>query len=364
MIDPLLFIEVLKRNDITFFSGVPDSILRGFCDALASTNESVVAVNEGSAVALSVGYHLATGCIPLVYMQNSGLGNAINPLSSLAHKNVYSIPMILLIGWRGEPGVPDEPQHMVAGSFTTALLDMLDIPWKVLHDGTVSVDDVISVAVNTARETNHPYALLVSKGVIGGKQTAVNNEEFLSRSEALTIISQALPGNSRIFSTTGKLSRELIPNKRHTIFMNVGAMGHVSQIALGYHLQTGETVYIFDGDGSLLMHMGGMMTIAHKSKGNIRHILFNNNCHESVGITRTGLLDTQICDVALSLGYKYAKRVESASDIRQAIDEIQQVSGPAFLEVVINTSSSEDLPRPQKSLVEYKRLFMDVLKHG
>ncbi|NHZ86544.1 MAG: phosphonopyruvate decarboxylase, partial [Planctomycetia bacterium] len=284
-IQPLKFFKLLVNNNVEFFTGVPDSLLKQLClciDDNVSKDKHIIAANEGNAIALATGFHLGTGDIALVYMQNSGLGNAVNPLLSLADPEVYSIPMLILIGWRGEPGVKDEPQHVKQGKIQLRLLDSIN-----LHHDIISADDTkweqkIIKGINTAITKNCPYAIIIKKGTFD-KYNVVENKiksELMTREEALEILLRNIPNDAVIVSTTGKTSREIFEireknNEPHfKDFLTVGSMGHCSSIALGIALaQPERKVICIDGDGAFLMHMGGLATIGKSQPSNFYHIL-------------------------------------------------------------------------------------------
>ena len=285
MIPPKLIFEVFTNNGINFFTGVPDSLLKEFCryvDSNTSDINHIIAANEGCAIGIGTGYHLETGKIPLIYLQNSGLGNTINPLLSLADNEVYSIPLILLIGWRGEPGVRDEPQHIKQGRVTKSILNSIEIPFKIINS---NIDESLSNtewAINLAKKTNSPVALLVRKNSF--QQLNINDEsqvnQLMRREEAIEIITKNIPNNSTIVSTTGMISRELYEQRvinnqdRSNDFLTVGSMGHASQIALGIAISNkSRNIICLDGDGSLLMHLGGITNIGGSKKINYIHIV-------------------------------------------------------------------------------------------
>ena len=295
MITPEKFYKALNENSITFFAGVPDSLLKSFCAYLSdhtSLEKNIITANEGGAVALAAGHYLATGQPGLVYMQNSGLGNAVNPLTSLADEKVYSIPLLLLIGWRAEPGVKDEPQHAKMGEITLKMLETLKIPYRVLGD---NFEKTIREAKDYMIKNSAPFAIVVKKDTFESYpparlSLAVDNSGLLSREEAIKTIVPLLEDDNVIVSTTGMASRELFElrerNKQghERDFLTVGSMGHASQIALGIALEKpSQPVYCFDGDGAVIMHMGHLAIIGQVKPENFRHIVFNNLVHDSVG---------------------------------------------------------------------------------
>lgn len=360
MINPKNFLNFLKEVDITFFTGVPDSLLKDFLlclDEKIDKKNHIISANEGGAVALAAGYYIGIGNIPLVYMQNSGLGNAVNTLTSLTHSRVYGIPMILLIGWRGEPGRHDEPQHMVQGEVTTSLLDLLNIKYSILPNNNKDAKEIISMARKTSISDQSPYALIVKKNTFSayGKKIKQTYKEELTRERALNIILAQAEENAIFVSTTGMLSRELfevrenLKQKHDRDFLTVGSMGHASQIALGISLkQTNKIVYCLDGDGAALMHLGCWSVVGHNAFSNFRHILFNNGVHESVGGQSTsGKVDFQA--TADSCGYKYELKAQSELELKDSLAKLENHQGPSFLEIQIKPGSRKNLSRPTKT---------------
>ncbi len=294
MIEPEAFLEELEKQEVDFFTGVPDSLLKEFLAVLScrvATEKHHICANEGNAVAVAAGYHLATGKTPLVYMQNSGLGNAVNPLMSLCHQAVYGLPLLLLIGWRGEPGQPDEPQHLAMGAATLQILQDLQIPYQIL-DAESQFGENIHSALATARTKSSPFALVCKKNVF--RKSSLNSEMDLSlplsRAEAVRLLLESAGEKAVVVSTTGYTSRELFGQrfqageKRARDFLNVGAMGHASQIAFGLAIaSSSRQVLCLDGDGSAIMHMGNFATIGKAQPHNLKHVVLNNGVHDSVG---------------------------------------------------------------------------------
>jgi len=371
MISPKNFYETLKENGIDFFTGVPDSLLKDFCAYIAdntSNEKNIIAANEGNAIALAAGYHLATGKIGLVYMQNSGLGNTVNPLTSLVDKEVYSIPMLLLIGWRGEPGVKDEPQHVKMGKTTLEILDVLRIPYKILDN---DFEKIITEAKNHFEGNKTPFAIVVRKNSFE-KYELKNKKETsfeLNREEALKIIVPLLNQKDIVVSTTGKTSRELFElreaNKQghEKDFLTVGSMGHSSSIALGIALEKpNRTVYCFDGDGALIMHMGVLSIIGQLKLKNFKHIVFNNFAHDSVGGQPTSSYNINIPEIAKANGYKEAFSVKTNKDIENKIKKIKESVGPVLLEIKVNKGARKDLGRPTTTPIQNKKDFMNFIQ--
>ena len=373
MINTKLFYDSLNHNEVDFYTGVPDSLLKDICSYIsdnAPVDKHIIAANEGGAIALAMGYYLATSKTPLVYMQNSGFGNTINPLLSLADPKVYSIPMLLLIGWRGEPGVKDEPQHVKQGEVSENLLKTLGIPYVIISDKTENIDKVISVAIKKAEENNEPYAILVRKGTFEpySLKTKTKTNFDLNREEAIIKATELLSDSDIIVATTGKTSRELFEFRarnnqgHHRDFLTVGGMGHANQIALGIALAKPEKiVYCFDGDGAALMHTGSLGIIGDLKLDNFKHIVFNNGAHDSVGGQPTIGFDISFGDIAKSFNYKKVFKIEKLKNFDQTFVDFQNENGPCLLEIIVNKGARKDLGRPTVSPKENKRNFMNEL---
>ncbi|MFB6341511.1 phosphonopyruvate decarboxylase [Saccharicrinis sp. FJH62] len=372
MIHPKTFFDALTNNGISFYTGVPDSLLKDFCAYITdhTTSENhVIAANEGGAVALATGYHLATEKIPLVYFQNSGLGNATNPLLSLASEGVYSIPMVLLIGWRGEPGTNDEPQHQVQGAVQNALLDAMEIPYFILDNRVNNVSGFLKPVIELASQHNKPVAIVVKKGVFQPYKSAYSNDPFeMTREEAIHEVLKYISPSSLVVSTTGKLSRELYEHRyfNHQSskgdFLTVGSMGHASQIAMGIALNTDKTVYCLDGDGAAIMHMGAFAITGNSKAQNYIHVLFNNGSHESVGGQPTVGFKINFQQIAEACGYKQTFKVSNKKDIKMIFSVIEKNKGPVFVEIMISKGSKSGLMRPKNSPRENKIGFIHKLR--
>ncbi len=365
------FCAELARNGIRFFCGVPDSLLKDFCAYLSDNlpdGENIITANEGNATALACGYYLATGEPACVYMQNSGLGNCVNPLLSLADEEVYKIPMLLVIGWRGEPGVKDEPQHVKQGKATVPLLEAMGIENRVLND----VADV-NKAVSYIRQTNKPYTLIVRKGTFDKyklNRVYADCSDF-SREDAIAGVVSLIGREALVVSTTGMISRELYEIREkagsghQNDFLTVGSMGHSSSIALGIALQKPQRkVYCFDGDGAVLMHMGAAAVVCSLKPENFRHIVFNNAAHDSVGGQPTVCGGIDFVAWARSVGYCFARTVRNEQELRDVFDEFANTGGPAFLEIKVKKGARPDLGRPKEKPQENKALFMNEVKAG
>ena len=371
MIEPILFVMELKKQGTEFFTGVPDSLLKNLCAYITDnfdTEHHIIAANEGNAVALAVGHHLATGTIPMVYMQNSGEGNAVNPLLSLADKDVYQIPLLLCIGWRGEPGVHDEPQHVKQGKVTLSLLDTIGIPYKVLSGEPDEMKAQIEQAYSFMRSESAPYALIVQKGLFGDYtlQNAKNVDGLMGREETLELVVQNTLIDAIYVSTTGMASRELYEIRERTDeghskdFLTVGSMGHASQIALGIALcRKNRQVVCLDGDGAALMHLGGMAIIGTTKPENYVHIILNNGAHDSVGGQPTVGREVDLAGVAACLGYRSSVRVTTREQLIEALR--QDEPGPRCIEVLVRKGNRKDLGRPKNTPVENKHAFMQYV---
>ena len=374
MISPKNFYELLIKKEIKFFTGVPDSLLKDFCAYIVDNTDkknNIIAANEGGAIALAAGYHLSSRKIGLVYMQNSGQGNSINPLVSLTDSDVYSIPMLLLIGWRGEPGKEDEPQHVKQGKITLELLNTLEIPYEVIPDSIEDAKNSLDKAINYMKNNNAPFALVVKKNTFEkyNLKNKVKTSFDLNREEAMKLIVNNLDSQNIIISTTGKISRELfeyreeLGQEHKTDFLTVGSMGHSSQIALGIALQKQDKqIYCFDGDGSVIMHMGSLAIIGQQAPKNFKHIIFNNGAHDSVGGQPTVGFEINLQSIAKDCGYKTTLKAESKLEVIEKINLIKSVEGPAFLEIKVNKGARKDLGRPTKSSKENKKDFMGFLE--
>jgi len=354
---------------IDFYTGVPDSLLKDFC-GFASDNlpesSHQIAANEGSALSLGIGYHLSTQKIPLIYFQNSGLGNVINPLLSLADEDVYSIPLLMLIGWRGEPGVKDEPQHVKQGKVMLAMLDAMGITYFKLSEDTGCAIKELKEAYTYAENNSKPVALVASKGVFSTYKRKINVPFVGSvrRIEVINFMINELPKETVFVSTTGFTSRELfyareINNQSHERdFMLVGGMGHAISVATGIkHGGFSGPVCCLDGDGSFLMHMGASaVTILEGVKG-IIHVLFNNGMHESVGGQPTIANELRIESIASNFGYKVSRSYDVISGVKDFFKEID-LSESNFLEIQCSPSEIDNLPRPKETPLKSKTNFM------
>jgi len=370
MINPAKFFNLLKDNEINFYSGVPDSLLKNICAYITdnvSKENNIIAANEGGAIALGAGYHLATGKIPLIYMQNSGIGNAINPLLSLADKKVYSIPMLLMIGWRGEPGVKDEPQHIKQGEVTLKLLEVMDIPYVVIPADFEEAKAIIEEIIKLATSNSGPVAIVIRKDTFETYKLQTNIEKNfeMTREDAIKIIIDSLENHDIVVSTTGKTSRELFEyreklNQSHeNDFLTVGSMGHASQIALGIAIQKpNRQVYCFDGDGSVIMHTGSLGIIGEVAPKNFKHIVFNNGAHDSVGGQPTIGFNIILTKIAESFNYKFVAKVKTIKDLKINCNKLKSINDTAFLEICVNKGARKNLGRPTNTTHENKTNLM------
>ena len=373
-INPTDFYDQLASHGVDFFSGVPDSLLKEFClciDNRISRDKHIIAANEGNAVALATGYYLAQKSLPLVYMQNSGLGNAVNPLLSLCDPDVYSIPMLVMIGWRGEPGVKDEPQHTKQGKVQLKLLESMDIPYKIISKDDDQFVMKISSAVEIAKTEKRPVVLLIKKGTFEKYSDKIQkfDDQRMKREETLEIVLENLDDNAIVVSTTGKTSREIfeIREKRgqshQQDFLTVGSMGHCSSIALGIALSKPDReVVCIDGDGAMLMHLGSLTSIASLKPKNFRHILINNEVHESVGGQDTAAKNIDLSAIVGAMGHSKMFKAATPTELKANITDFMKCVGPSFIEVKIKPGSRENLSRPNIKPIDNKENFMGFLE--
>ncbi len=366
------FCELLGAD---FYAGVPDSQLKALCNYLMYTygvdgSHHMIAANEGNCAALAAGYHLATGKTPVVYMQNSGEGNIINPVASLLNDKVYAIPAIFVIGWRGEPGVHDEPQHIYQGEVTLKLLEDMDIRYFVVGSDTTE-DTIASVMADFKNELacGKQVAFVIRKGAFSfDEKVTYQNDHTLRREEVIRHI-VSVSKTDPIVSTTGKASRELFEIREANgeghgcDFLTVGSMGHSSSIALGIALQkTDKTVWCIDGDGAVLMHMGAMAVLGSRKPNNVIHVVINNGAHETVGGMPTVASEVDLVAVAKACGYPYAVSVSDEAALDQELLAAKTRGELSFIEVKCAIGSRTDLGRPTTTPIENKRDMMLHLK--
>jgi len=373
MINCKYFCDSLAEFGVDFFVGVPDSTLKDFCNYISRDSfpyKHIIAANEGGAVALACGHYLATRHIGLVYMQNSGQGNVMNPLVSLADKSVYSIPVLLLIGWRGEPGKKDEPQHIKQGNITLSFLDMLDIPYRFLPNTNGFLKECLEEVFSLLWNRSTPVALVVRKGTFEPYEMREEKDLFkLKREDAIKIIVEKLEERDVIVSTTGKTSRELyecrerLGQGHNNDFLTIGSMGHASQIAMGIAIsEPSRRIFCLDGDGAVIMHMGALAIIgAHKVR-NFHHIIINNSSHDSVGGQPTVGFSISFPDIAKACGYSLCLRASTVNEISEKLDILKVTPGPTLLEIKTRKGSRPNLGRPKISPQENKEEFMKFLR--
>ena len=371
--DIKFFMDALDRHDFSFFTGIPDSLLSVFCDELvnrhgANTKNHIVAHNEGGCVALASGYHLATGKVSCIYLQNSGIGNILNPVVSLTHPKVYGIPNLFIIGWRGEPGCKDEPQHLFQGEITLCLLETLEIDYFIIDDTTMP-DDIEQALIrfNGLFQRGKSAAFVVKKSAFLGNNRSYSNNHQLNREVAIKIVLEASE-NDAIVSTTGKISRELFELRRFNNdcgekdFLTVGSMGHSVMIALGIALHRPEhRIWCLDGDGALLMHMGGLGLVGNQQPEKFVHVLLNNVAHETVGGMPTVAECIDFSSIARSCGYQHVYKAKDEDSLKIELTQAKLQKGPVFIEVEIALGSRSDLGRPTSTTYENKKKFMDFI---
>lgn len=369
MIDPKAFVDQLAANDVDFFCGVPDSLLKELCSCVVGSlpaDRRLTCANEGNAVGVACGWHLATGHAACVYLQNSGEGNVVNPLLSIADPDVYSIPMVLVIGWRGEPGVHDEPQHVKQGKVTLGLLEAMGVPYVVLDadgDWSKQVDALLA----TMRADSRPVALVVRKGTFAPYPGVKLPKRFvLSREQALEAVLDELDDNDLVVSTTGKTSREVFEIREcrgqghANDFLTVGGMGHTSSIALGLALGQDRDVWCLDGDGSFLMHMGAFPVSAAVAPANFHYVVNDNGAHESVGGQPTVALDADVPGILRASGFDQVIEATTADEIRRAMAMLR-TSARSALVIYTDPGSRDDLGRPTTTPQQNKQAMMELI---
>lgn len=370
----VLFQEI-EQMGIDFYTGVPDSQLKAFCDTVMSRygvgEHHVIAANEGAAVGLAAGHYLATGKPAVVYMQNSGIGNAVNPICSLLNEKVYAIPVLFIIGWRGEPGVHDEPQHIFQGEITIPLLDCLNIKSFIIDKATAE-DDIREYFIQIQKELQigHQCALVVKKGgLIANVKMNYANDHILSREQVVNIMADRTEEGDIFVSTTGKLSRELYEAREAKCqghqrdFLTVGSMGHASMIAMGIaRAKRGRRVFCLDGDGAVIMHMGSLAVTGCDGLDNLVHVLIDNGSHETVGGLPTVGQKINYLALAGACGYRTVYSVSNEAELTAALDSLGKALGAVFIVVKTDISSRADLGRPATTPIENKEAFMEYLK--
>ena len=356
-------INLFKKNKCDFFSGVPDSVLKELSSSLLNEPKHIIATSEGSAVSIGIGNYLSTKKLPVIYMQNSGLSNALNPLISIAHKKVYSIPLILVIGWRGSPKVNDEPQHNVKGQITEQILKLLGIKYTIIRSKLDLVK--FDKQIKFAKKNKSIVACLIEQGTLEKNNRIINKKNLykLDKEFFLKTLLECLPKKTKIISSTGYNSRELMYiRKKYNLyngkdFYMVGGMGHTSSVALGYSLSNNKKIICIDGDGSLLMHLGSIKTAGTFCKKNFKYILLNNNAHDSVGGQSTYADNIDFKILSKSLGFKRFYSIKDNKKLKESIKNFLSSKELSFLEVKVGNNKINKLPRP-KDLVAIKDQFM------
>lgn len=363
--------DLLTKNNVDCFCGVPDSLLKSFCAYITDNAQNhTITANEGNAIALAAGHYLATGNPACVYMQNSGIGNCVNPLLSLTDNEVYNIPLLMLIGWRGEPGKHDEPQHVKQGKVTDKLLDAMGIKYEILPENFDSAKLMVQSAFDYMKETKQPFAFIIKKGLF--EEYKLQNKtktpyEFI-REDAIETVIKHLNISDVIVSTTGHISREVYETRERLgqshkqDFLTVGSMGHSSSIALGIALSKPDrNIYCFDGDGAFLMHQGAVVVNASKKLKNFKHIIFNNEAHDSVGSQPTTIGTANISKLVTDCGYEKSYSVSNKEDLESVLPEFISYKGTVLLEIKVKCGARSDLGRPKEKPWENKKIFMENL---
>ena len=367
----MIFVQDLinnfKKNKINFYTGVPDSVLKNLSNYFNKLDKTkhIIAANEGAAASIGIGYYLSTKKIACVYLQNSGLGNAINPLISIAHRKVYSVPMMLMIGWRGAPLKKDEPQHMVKGKITTKLLKLLDINYCVLKEKKDLIK--LNKLIKSAYKNKKTVACLIEKDIL--KEKKISKPRKISkphpfRKDFIQELLKIIPKKAKLISTTGYTSRELLQIRKEKKlfkgrdFYMVGGMGHASMVSLGYSINSQDQIICLDGDGSMLMHLGSLRTFGYLGNSRLKHILLNNDSHESVGGQPTTAGKINFKKLVKSLGYKEYFKISENKKLKLTTKKFLNSKGPSFLEVKISNGTLSNLSRPD-SLIKIKKKFME-----
>ncbi|MGH8794890.1 MAG: phosphonopyruvate decarboxylase [Stackebrandtia sp.] len=371
-VDPKRFCDHLTASGVSLYTGVPDSLLKQLGSHIMGAlprERHVIAANEGAAVGLAIGHYLRTRTPAVVYMQNSGFGNAVNPLLSLADPQVYGVPMLVVVGWRGQPGVKDEPQHVKQGAVQRELIEAMELPWSVLPADQDEAEALAAEALATAVKESSPYVLLVSKNTFSDAAKLPKPSSTLpSREDALIALTKAVGDDAAIVSTTGMLSRELFEYRANNDlngdkdFLTVGGMGHASSIALGVaKSEPNREVWCFDGDGALLMHLGSLAVIADHAPDTYFHVVFNNGVHDSVGGQPTSVDKVDVPAAARALGYRHALGVDDLDAVADAVAQLRANGGPSLLELKVKPGNRADIGRPTRTPAESKQAFIEAL---
>jgi len=363
--------KIFQHHELSYFCGVPDSTFKDWMSFLDDRHDqgltNRIVTGERDAIGWAAGYYAATGKPGVVYMQNSGLGNIVNPVTSLLDSAIYNIPALLMVGWRGQPDQPDEPQHKKMGTITQELLGMMDIRFSILPDSLDDAERIIAEANEYMTTTRQPYGLIIQKKTFEKytKQKKTQKPHEMRREDALKILLDTLHEEDIVIATTGKASREVFEHRETAAFghqndfLMVGSMGLASSFAAEIALQKPENkVYILDGDGALLMNAGVLSTIGYYAPANLFHIVFDNQAYDSTGGQPTTSSTVDIVQMALANNYKEAVEVSSASELQDVFSKMQHQSGPSMLVINVNSGARADLGRPTTSPIENKLAFM------
>ena len=367
--------RIFQHHELTYFCGVPDSTFKDWMNFLddnhpESLTNRIVTI-ERDAIGWAAGYYAATGKIGVVYLQNSGLGNIVNPVTSLLDPSIYNIPALLLVGWRGQPDLPDEPQHKKMGTITQELLQMLDIPFSILPDSPNEAERIIAEANEYMATTRQPYALIIQKKTFEkySKQKKTQKPYDMTREDALKILLDTVQEDDIVISTTGKTSREVFEHREaagfghQNDFLMVGSMGLASSFAAEIALQKPyHKVYLLDGDGALLMNAGVLSTIGYYAPANLFHVVVDNRAYDSTGGQPTTSSVVDFVQMALANNYKEAVAASSAGELRDVFGRLQHQSGPSMLVINVNSGARSDLGRPTTTPIENKLAFMNRWK--
>lgn len=374
MVDQKQLFDALQTIGVDFYTGVPDSLLNDFCLYMTNNmngHQHVMAANEGNAIAIAAGHYMATGKLPLVYMQNSGIGNATNPLLSLTHDFVYGIPMLLVIGWRGDPAISDHAQHKKQGELTPVLMKDMDIPFEILDDDATVIEK-FRWAADKAREISSPVALIAKKAILTQKEKKQQYPEsnLMNREEAISAVMDVFGEDAIYLGTTGRATREVHEQlKQHGIgagheWQNVGSMGHVSSVGLGIALACpNKRVVVFDGDAAAVMHMGALATNCRYKAGNMIHIVLNNGVNESVGGQPSAGYVVNLTGVASACGYgNIGHAVETRDELQQVLKTLTDGDEPTFIDVHVREGIRSDVPKLGINHKAVKNELMGYLK--
>lgn len=366
MIEPENFFKLLLHNNFEFFAGVPDSTLKYLCSYIDDhAKDHIICANEGNAIAQGIGYFMATSKIPVIYLQNSGFGNILNPLLSLASEDIYNIPMLILVGWRGQPGKKDEPQHIHQGRVLEKTLKALEFNYDIMSkDIDEAKKQIDSISNKILQNRNIHFLIIEPDSFTEYKTHEIHSSSKLERKEVLQSFIEKFQ-DSQFLASTGFIGRELFQlreelNLNHASdFLCIGGMGHVAQIGYTFAKYSNKHTIVMDGDGSLLMHMGGLSSIQHFQNINLIHIILNNGCHLSVGGQSTVAQNLNLKSIATELGYQHSFQINNQSELQEALNNLSSLSGPIFLDIRVNTKIQKDLMRPNLSPQQMLKQFME-----